>query len=136
MKVLIYIFVDNTLKQHSSTFKLRNLGSNYPYLLHTMSFVDSLTHITVSKYLGVHYLSTLSLTKKFEPVILLSKSRCAPLGADGRNVENQADHGLLSVQIGWNITNSKFQTQVLLWNNPSHSTSVIYNAIPFGHGNG
>ena len=55
----------------------------------------------------------LSCTKKFEPVILLSKSRCAPLGADGRNVENQADHGLLSVQIGWNITNSKFQSQVL-----------------------
>lgn len=54
----------------------------------------------------------LSCTKKFEPVIRLSKSRCAPLGADGRNVENQADHGLLSVQIGWNITNSKFQTQI------------------------
>ena len=29
------------------TFKVCNLGSNYPYLLQKMGFVDSLTHTTV-----------------------------------------------------------------------------------------
>jgi len=44
-----YLFALNFTEQSSSTFKVSNLGSNYPYLLHKVSFVDSLTHTTERK---------------------------------------------------------------------------------------
>ena len=43
-----YISVCTSMKkQRISTFKVCNFGSNYPYLLRKMGFVDSLMHTTV-----------------------------------------------------------------------------------------